>query len=175
MGTKQWISIPVGGGIGPTVYRKSWVKEAGFDKIPDDLNGFMTLCQKLKQIGHPVGFSLGHALGDANGYANWLLWTHNAYVVDENGKIALDSKETIDALKYATELQKTLIDGTLQWNDSGNNQAYIAGKIGLTFNGISIYYALKNSPDPNQAAAKDTPPGPSRSGSRSAGRNPRRR
>jgi multiple sugar transport system substrate-binding protein len=111
----------------------------------------------MKQTGHPAGFSLGHALGDANGYANWLLWTHNAYLVDEKGKIALDSKETIAALKYATELQKTLIDGTLQWNDSGNNQAYIAGKIGLTFNGISIYYALKNSPDPaQQAIAKDT-------------------
>ncbi len=156
-GTKEWISIPVGGGNGPTVYRKSWVKEAGYDKIPNDLNDFLTLCQKLKQIGHPAGFSLGHALGDANGYANWLLWTHNAYLVDEKGKIALDSKETIAALKYATELQKHLIDGTLQWNDAGNNQAYIAGKIGLTFNGISIYYALKNSTDPNnQAIAADT-------------------
>lgn len=156
-GTKQWISIPVGGGTGPTVYRTSWVKEAGYDKIPNDLNGFLTLCEKLQKNGHPAGFSLGHALGDANGYASWLLWSHNAYLVDEKGKIALDSKETIAALKYATALQKTLIDGTVQWNDAGNNQAYIAGKIGLTFNGISIYYALKNSPDPAlQAIAKDT-------------------
>ena len=156
-GTKQWISIPLGGGNGPTVYRTSWVKQAGYDRIPDDLNDFLTLCQKLKQIGHPCGFSLGHALGDANGYANWLLWTHGAYLVDEKGKIAIDSKETIAAMKYATELQQTMIEGTLQWNDAGNNQAYIAGKIGLTFNGISIYYALKNSADPvNQAIAKDT-------------------
>ena len=156
-GTKKWISIPVGGGAGPTVYRTAWVKQAGYDKIPNDLNGFLTLCQKLKQIGHPCGFSLGHALGDANGYASWLLWTHGAHLVDEKGKIALDSKETIAALKYAVELQQTMIDGTLQWNDAGNNQAYIAGKIGLTFNGISIYYALKNSPDPMlQAIAADT-------------------
>ena len=156
-GTKQWISIPIGGGAGPTVYRTSWVKEAGYDKIPDDLNGFLTLCQKMKAIGHPFGESLGHALGDANNYASWLMWTHGAFLCDEKGKIALDSKETIAALKYATELQKTMIEGTLQWNDAGNNQAYIAGKIGMTFNGISIYYALKNSPDPVlQAIAKDT-------------------
>ncbi len=78
-------------------------------------------------------------------------------MVDENGKIALDSKETIDALKYATELQKTMIPGTLTWNDAGNNKAYAAGQIGLTFNGVSIYYVLKNSPDPNlQAMAADT-------------------
>ena len=155
--TKQWISIPVGGGAGPTVYRGSWVKEAGYDSIPDDHEGFLALCQKLQQIGHPCGFSLGHALGDANGFANWLLWSHNAKLVDEAGKIALDSKETLAALKYATELQKTMISGTLSWNDSGNNKAFAAGDIGLTFNGVSIYYVLKSSPDPKlQAMAADT-------------------
>ena len=155
--TKDWIGIPIGGGTGPVVYRKSWVNEAGYDKIPNDLDGFLTLCQKLQKTGHPFGFSLGHALGDANGFSEWLLWSHNAYVVDENGKVALDSKETIDALKYATELQKTMIPGTLTWNDAGNNKAYAAGEIGLTFNGVSIYYVLKNSPDPKlQAMAADT-------------------
>jgi multiple sugar transport system substrate-binding protein len=152
--TRQWISIPIGGGAGPVVYRQSWVKQAGYDKIPDDHEGFLTLCQKLQKIGHPSGFALGHALGDANGYASWLLWSHNAMLVDENGKIALDSKETIAALKYATELQKTMVSGTLSWNDSGNNKAFAAGDIGLTFNGVSIYYVLKSSPDPklNQIA-----------------------
>lgn len=145
--TKDWISIPIGGGTGPVVYRQSWVKEAGYDRIPDDHAGFLALCQKLKQIGHPCGFSLGHALGDANGFASWLLWSHNAKLVDENGAIALDSKETIEALKYATELQKTMVAGTLSWNDAGNNKAYAAGEIGLTFNGVSIYYVLKASQD----------------------------
>jgi multiple sugar transport system substrate-binding protein len=155
--TKDWISLPMGGSTGPSVYRVSWLKEAGYDTIPNDTEGFLEMCQKLKKIGHPAGFSLGHALGDANGYAEWLLWIHNAYLVDENNKIALDSKETIAALKYATELQKTLIDGTLSWNDAGNNQAFAAGQISLTFNGVSIYYSLKNSKDPAaQAMGADT-------------------
>ena len=101
--------------------------------------------------------SLGHALGDANGFSEWLLWTHNGFVVDENGKVALDSKETIAALKYATELQKTMIPGTLTWNDVGNNQAYPAGAIGMTFNGVSLYYSMLKSPDPKlNAMAADT-------------------
>lgn len=155
--TDTWIGLPIGGGNGPSVYRQSWVKEAGYDKIPNDHQGFLELCQKLQKTGHPCGFSLGHALGDANGYASWLLWSHNAYVVDEAGKVALDSKETIAALKYATELQKTMIPGTLTWNDAGNNQAYLAGQIALTFNGVSIYYVAKTSPDPKlQAIAADT-------------------
>ena len=153
----DWLSIPVGGGLGPTVYRSSWVKAVGYDSIPNDLDGFLTLCQKLNKAGHPCGMSFGHALGDANNTVEWLLWSHNAYVVDENGKVALDSKETIDALKYATEWYKTMIPGVLSWNDSGNNKAYAAGEIGLTFNGVSIYYVIKVSPDPKlRAIAEDT-------------------
>lgn len=156
-GTKDWLSIPMGGSTGPTVYRQSWVKEAGYDRVPDDLNGFMTLCQKLKKSGHPSGFSLGHALGDANGFCNWALWTHGAYLVDEDGKVAIDSKQTIDALNYVKELYPNMISGTLSWSDSSNNKAYAAGEIGLTFNGVSIYFALKNSPDQAmQDMAKDT-------------------
>ncbi len=155
--TKNWISLPMGGGVGPTVYRMSWVKQAGYDKIPDDLNGFLSLCQKLKQIGHPCGFSLGHAIGDANGFCYWLLWSHGGFLVDENGKVAINSKETIAALKYAKELYPTMIPGTLAWNDSANNKAYAAGRLGLTFNGVSIYYVLKNSPDKRlNAIAADT-------------------
>ena len=73
------------------------------------------------------------------------------------GKVALDSKETIAALKYATELQKTMVQGTLTWNDVGNNQAYTAGQIGMTFNGVSLYYTLLKSPDAKlNAIAADT-------------------
>src|SRR3954466_3607014 len=90
----SWIGLPMGGTSGPCNYRVSWVKEAGFDKIPNDLDQFLTLCRKLKQIGHPCGFALSHAPGDAPGYANWLLWSHGARLVDEEGKLALDSKET---------------------------------------------------------------------------------
>ncbi len=155
--TNDWIALPIGGGTGPTVYRISWVKQAGYDSIPNDLEGFMTLCQKLKQSGHPCGFSLGHALGDANGFAEWALWTHGGSVVDETGKVMLDSKPTIDALKYVAELYKYMIPGTIAWNDSGNNKAYAAGDIGLTFNGVSIYFVLKNSKDPKlQEMAADT-------------------
>lgn len=154
--TNDWIAVPIGGSSGPAVYRASWVKQAGYDRIPDDLNDFMTLCQKLKQIGHPCGFSLGHALGDANGFCEWALWSHGGAVVDPQGKVMIDSKPTIDALKYVAELYPTMISGTLAWNDSGNNKAFLAGDISLTFNGVSIYFVAKTSPDPKlQAIAAD--------------------
>lgn len=152
-GTNNWISMPMGGSGGPIVYRQSWVKEAGYDRIPDDMGEFLKLCQNLKKNGHPPGFALGNAVGDANGFCNWLLWAHNGYVVDEEGKVALNRKETIDALKYIKELYPTMIDGVTAWGDPSNNKAYIAGQIGLTANGVSIYFALKGDPKSADMAA----------------------
>jgi multiple sugar transport system substrate-binding protein len=160
-GTNNWISVPMGGTGAPIVYRKSWVKEAGFDKIPTDHANFLKLCQNLKKNGHPAGFALGNAVGDANAYANWLLWSHGGFLVDENNKVAINRKETIEALKYAKELYPTLISGVLSWQDPSNNKAFIAGEIALTQNGVSVYYALKNDPkSAEQAADTDHAPTP---------------
>ncbi len=149
---RDWLGIPMGGTAGPANYRVSWCKEAGFDEIPNDLGKFLALCKGLKKIGHPCGFALGHAPGDAPNYANWLLWSHGGRLVDEDGKVALDTPETRAALEYARAMQDTMIDGTMSWNGSSNNQSFAAGRIGLTQNGVSIYYAAKTSKDPAQQA-----------------------
>jgi multiple sugar transport system substrate-binding protein len=156
-GSNNWLTIPMGGSGAATVYRKSWVKDAGYDKIPDDLNDFVKLCAALKKNGHPAGFALGHAVGDANGFANWMLWTHGASLTDDKGAVSLDSKATIEALKYSRELYQHLIPGTLSWNDASNNKAFAAGEVSMTFNGVSIYFVEKTSQDAKlQEIAKDT-------------------
>lgn len=152
-GTQNWLAIPMGGSGGPAVYRKSWVKEAGFDTIPRDHENFLKLCQNLKKNGHPSGFALGNAVGDANAYCHWLLWSFGGFISDEQGKVAINSKETINALKYAKEMYPTMIAGTLAWQDPSNNKAFIGGEISLTQNGVSIYYALKNDPKTAELAA----------------------
>lgn len=157
-GTKdgRWISIPYGASGGRVVYRRSWVEEAGFSSVPNDLDGFLQLCRKLKDIGHPAGFALGNAVGDANAWCYWLLWAHGGAVVDEEDRVILDSPQTVEALKYGKALYETFIPGTESWLDPSNNKAFLAGQISLTQNGISIYYAAKNSDDANvRALAED--------------------
>jgi multiple sugar transport system substrate-binding protein len=153
--SNTWIGLPFGAGSGPLVYRKSIIQAAGYDKVPDDHTGFLALCQKLKAAGKPAGFALGNAVGDGNGFASWLLWSHNASLLDEDGNITINSKETIAALKYLKELYPTFIAGTTSWNDVSNNRAYSAQEISLTFNGVSLYFALKNDPA-TKAIADDT-------------------
>src|SRR5215212_2044498 len=98
--SQAWLGIPFGGGIGPCTYRISAVKEAGFDTIPEDHAGFLKLCQAMKRNNKPVGFALGNAVGDGNAFAQWLVWSHGGMLVDEDGKVAINSRETVDALKY---------------------------------------------------------------------------
>jgi multiple sugar transport system substrate-binding protein len=145
----NWIAMPIGGSGNRAVYRKSWVNEAGFDGIPTDMDGFLKLAQGLKKINHPMGLAMGNAVGDANGWCAWLLWSFGGAVVDENDKVVINSKETIEALKYGKALFDTFIPGTLSWLDPSNNKAFLSGDISLTGNGISIYYVAKNSPDEN--------------------------
>jgi multiple sugar transport system substrate-binding protein len=144
--TGKWIGIPIGGNIGPCCWRISAVKEAGFDSVPDDHEGFLKLCLAMKRNNKPVGFALGNAVGDGNGFAQWLLWSHNASLVDEEGKVSINSKETVEALKYLQEIYQAFAPGTLSWLDPSNNRAYAAQEIYLTFNGVSLYFALKNDP-----------------------------
>jgi multiple sugar transport system substrate-binding protein len=143
----RWIALPLGAAGAKIVYRQSWVKEAGFDQVPQDMEGFLKLCQGLKRIDHPAGFALGNAVGDGNTWCHWLVWAFGGKLVDENDTVVIDSPETINALEYSKALYDTFIPGTLSWLDSHNNKAFIDGQLGLTANGISVYYAAKNSKD----------------------------
>src|SRR6266853_64158 len=85
---------------------------------------------------------------DANTWCHWLVWTFGGKLVDEKNNVAINSPETLRALEYSKELYGTFIPGTLSWLDPNNNKAFLDGQISVTNNGISIYYASKNSKDP---------------------------
>ena len=152
--TGDWIALPFGGAGSTMVYRKSWLNEAGFDDVPGDFPGFLELCKALQETGHPAGFALGHAVGDA-GWTDWVLWGYGSSMIDEDNNVVINNPQTIEALEYGKELYETFISGTLSWLDPSNNKAFIAGEIGLTNNGISIYYAAKTSDDPPTRALAD--------------------
>lgn len=152
-GTDRWIALPMGCGGGAVVYRKSWVGEAGYSEIPNDLDKFLDLARKLQKNGHPIGYALGNSVGDGAGTATWLLWSHGGAQVDEENHVIINSPETVEALKFGAELYKTFIPGTLSWLDPSNNKAYISEQISLTPNGVSIYFVLKS--DPKTAAIAD--------------------
>jgi multiple sugar transport system substrate-binding protein len=157
-GTREgrWIAIPLGAAGARIVYRVSALKEAGFDAWPSDLDGMLKVSQALAAKGKPGGLALGNAVGDANTWCHWLVWSFGGRMVDENDQVVINSPETIAALEYARELYKSFVPGPLSWLDPSNNKAFLDGQLSWTINGISVYYAAKNSQDEKiKALAED--------------------
>jgi len=152
----KWIAVPMGAAGACLTYRESAMKAAGFETFPKDTAGFLKLCQGLKAKGLPPGFALGNATGDGNTWCHWVVWAFGGKMVDAKNNVVINSPETIAALEYAKQLYETFVPGTLSWLDPSNNKAFLDGQIGVTNNGISIYYAAKTSQDPKlQEMAKD--------------------
>jgi len=143
---RRFIALPLATIGNAILYRESWMNEAGFSAFPATAGELLELCRALKAKGHPPGFAHGHAVGDGNNYAHWLLWSHGGQMVNEKGKVTINSPETLAAIGYAQEMYKTFIPGTENWLDISNNRAFLAGEISLTANAISLYYSAKHDP-----------------------------
>src|SRR5262249_14466590 len=69
--------------------------------------------------------------------------------VEADGKtVALNSKETVESIKFAVALWKeTMDEGGLAWDDTNNNRAFLSQTISATNNGASIYIEAKKKPE----------------------------
>jgi multiple sugar transport system substrate-binding protein len=76
------------------------------------------------------------------------MWSYGGQEVDAKGKVVLNSKETIESVRFMTQFWKDAHDeGGLAWDDSNNNRAFLSGDVSATLNGASIYVAALNGAD----------------------------
>ena len=145
----RWLSLPYGIVGFQIVYRKSWFDEIGATEFPKTWQEYREVGKKLKAMGRPLGQSLGHTWGDAPAFAYPYSWSWGGKEVEKNGKtVVINSKETIDSLKFMAGLWKDAHEvGGLAWDDSSNNRAFNSGQISATLNGASIYLSAKRNPD----------------------------
>ena len=76
-----------------------------------------------------------------------MMWSWGGQEVEADGKkVAINSKATLDSVKFATAFWKDACDeGGLAWDDTNNNRAFLSGTIAATLNGASIYVeSLRN-------------------------------
>jgi multiple sugar transport system substrate-binding protein len=154
----KWIGVPwtVGGEL--ITYRKSWLEEVGYKTFPETWDTLREAGKKLKAKGRPIGQTAGHTFGDAPGWWYPYLWSWGGKEVEADGKtVVLNSKETLESIKFAVALWKDACDeGGLAWDDSNNNRAFLSQTISATNNGASIYIEAKRKPDTYQTE-KGTP------------------
>jgi multiple sugar transport system substrate-binding protein len=145
---RQWMALPHGIVGLQMAYRKSWFSEVGAAAFPKTLEELRQVGMQLKKKGHPIGQTLAHTFGDAPAWCYPLLWAYGGAETDKAGKTALDSKETVESVKFMQAFWKDACDdGGLAWDDTNNNRAFLAGEISCTLNGASIYIAAKRGQD----------------------------
>ena len=146
---KMFMGMPwavIGGMI---AYRKSWFEEVGITKFPDTWESYREAGKKLKAKGRPLGQTLGHTFGDAPGFSYPYLWSWGGKEVEADSKtVVINSKETIESVKFLTGFWKDACDeGALAWDDTNNNRAFLSQTISATLNGASIYIETLRKPE----------------------------
>jgi multiple sugar transport system substrate-binding protein len=148
---KKWIAVPytIVGAL--LVNRTSWFAEAGYnaEKFPQTWDEYRSVGKGLKAKGRPYGQTLAHAFGDGPAFWYPYLWSWGGKEVEEDGKtVALNSKETVESVKFAVAFWKDSFDeGGLSWDDAGNNRAFLSNTISSTNNGASIYLLARSKPE----------------------------
>ena len=144
----KWVSMPWSLVPALIAYRKSWFDEVGAKSFPKTWQEYHAVGKKLKAAKRPIGQTLGNTFGDAPTFTYPLLWSFGGQEVDAKGKVVLNSKATIESVKFMVQFWKDACDeGGLAWDDSNNNRSFLSGDISATLNGASIYVAALNAPD----------------------------
>jgi multiple sugar transport system substrate-binding protein len=136
--SKSWSAYPDYYIRNPGMYRKDLWDEIGM--TPDSWEDVRVGGAKLKKKGHPIGISLGHSV-DPNTAWRGVLWSYGGSVQDETGRhVVLDSKQTLEAIRYARALYKEAMDPeVLSWDDASNNRLIDSGRGSWILNPISAY------------------------------------
>src|SRR6266481_9461864 len=123
----------------PGNWHKDWWADAGFPNGPDSWEELRVGAKKIRdKTGHPCGLGLSQEL-DSSMAMRALLWSFGGAEQVESGNVTINSKETIEALKFMKALyQESETPEVFTWTPPSNNQAMLAGRVSYVANAISI-------------------------------------
>ena len=154
--TKQFYGFPDDYAPDPVQYRRSFLQQAGVS-----LNTWEDLrkgAPKLKAIGHPVGLGMSNEI-DSNMLLTSLLYCYGGFIQNEENRIVIgqgtNRKGAIEALTVMRDIYRNgMSDEVFAWTAASNNQAFLANRLSVALNAISIARSAENSG--NTALSDDT-------------------
>ncbi len=160
----KWWCLPYFANGNGWFARKDWLAEKGID--PKSLKTFEQVRDAALAISDPSKNRFGWGLttntgGDGTGTVTSVVYAYGGAVVSNDGKkVVFNSPETIAAVQFLTDIytnpkyKNMLPPGVNGWTDTSNNEAWLAGTLGITQNAYTLYaqsFATKN-PVYNQTA-----------------------
>jgi multiple sugar transport system substrate-binding protein len=93
----------------------------------------------------PVGVGLSAELDTAMAMRA-IMYAHGASEQDSEGNLTINSKETLEALKFVKALfEEAMTPEVLAWDASSNNRQMLAGRSSLVLNAISVTRTGENT------------------------------
>jgi multiple sugar transport system substrate-binding protein len=145
--TKTFYGFPETYAPDPVQYRRSYLQQAGVSlKTWDDLRRG---APRLKQQGHPVGLGMSNEI-DSNMLLTSLLYCYGGFIQNEENRIVIgqgkNRRGAIQALQVMREIFRTgMTDEVFAWTASSNNQAFLAGRLSVALNALSIVRSAEDS------------------------------
>ncbi len=123
----------------PGNYRIDLWSEAGFPNGPATWEDLRVGGARIKaKSGNPVGIGLSQEI-DSNMALRAALWAFGGTEQDAEGRVAINSKETVEALKFVRALyREAMTPEVFTWDPSSNNRMILAGRGSFIQNAISV-------------------------------------
>jgi multiple sugar transport system substrate-binding protein len=131
----------------PVNYRKDLWDDVGM--YPDTWEDMRVGGRKIKEKhGIPIGIGLSAEIDTGMGMRA-IMYSYGASVQDEKGNLVLNSKNTLEAVKFVKALYtEAMTPEVLAWDASSNNRAMLAGKVSVVLNAISVTRTAENDKMP---------------------------
>jgi multiple sugar transport system substrate-binding protein len=139
----------------PINYRTDLWGEVGLK--PTSWDNVLKAAPKLRQMGHPIGIGMSNEI-DSNMALMALMMCFGSFIQNEDARVTLNSKATVEALKFGRALyQQGMSNEIFAWTAASNNQAMLAGRLSMALNAISITRSAELS-NPDLASKIDLMP-----------------
>src|SRR5262245_57956424 len=137
--TKKYFAFSPSFTPDPVNYRQDLFGQVGLNNGPRSWDDVRVKGAEIKKkTGIPVGIGLAQEIDTAMAMRT-IMYAHGSHEQDPEGNLALDSKETLETIKFVKALfQETMTPEVFTWDASSNNRAMLAGTISLALNAISI-------------------------------------
>src|SRR6201996_972065 len=137
--TKKYYAFSDSYAPDPGNWRLDLWSQVGFPNGPDTFDDLRKGAKMIKdKFGNPCGIGLAQEL-DTSMAMRALLWSFGGAEQDIEGNVTINSKNTIEALKFMKALyQESETAEVFTWTPPSNNQAMLAGRVSYVANAISI-------------------------------------
>jgi len=143
--TKKYFAFSPSFTPDPVNWRQDLFSQVGLSKGPTTWDEVRSFGSKIRQqSGTPVGIGLAQE-EDTSMALRTIMYSWGAHEQDEAGNPVLNSKQTVDAIKFVKSLfEETMTPDVFTWDTSSNNRWMLAGKCSLAVNAISITREAEN-------------------------------